>query len=118
MTLFKHPVVNDDNLVTAIENKVLHHVPFGRIFQVDGVPPHFSHRILTFLNMEFSTRWLGTGEHILWPLRSPGLTPAFFILGVCKGHFYRQNMKGVKVWRERIIRAAECITKEILVSTW
>jgi hypothetical protein len=52
---------------------------------------HTNHRIVRqFLNEAFPNRWIGRGEAISWPARSPNLTPLdFFLWGFVKEKVYR-----------------------------
>ena len=52
-------------------------------FQQDGAPPHWSLRVMQFLNTRLPGRWIGRsgrGDDVLlpWPPRSPDLTPNDF----------------------------------------
>jgi hypothetical protein len=50
----------------------------------------------------------------VWLLPSPDLTPLYFsLLGV-----YREKVQNVNELRDRIVRAAECVTSEVLAITW
>jgi len=49
---------------------------------------------------------------------SPDLTPLnVFLLGVYKGHFYREKAQNVNQFRDRTFRAVQCVTNEVLAST-
>ena len=53
------------------------------IFMQDGAPPHFSCFVTDVLNERFPDAWIGRGEPIPWPSRSPDLSPLdFFSVGV------------------------------------
>lgn len=56
----------------------------------DGTPPHWARDVRAFLNDQFPNRWIGRDSpFILWPPRSPDLTPMdFFIWGHLKGRLY------------------------------
>ena len=49
-------------------------------FQHDGAPPHYTIRVREFLNEIFPNRWLGRGGPVVWPPRSPDLTPLDYYL--------------------------------------
>jgi hypothetical protein len=51
---FEEPTVTGDTFLAMMESSTLHHIPVGTIFQFDGAPPHFSHRVCAFLDREFS----------------------------------------------------------------
>jgi hypothetical protein len=43
---------------------------------------------------------------------------AYFLLGMCKIIVYCEKGENVNEMRDRIVRAAECVTNEMLASTW
>jgi hypothetical protein len=51
------------------------------IFQSEGAPPHFYHRVHAFLFMEFPDRWIVRGAPIPWSSYSQELTPLNFSSG-------------------------------------
>jgi hypothetical protein len=60
------------------ENNVLHHVPVGTVFQLDGAPLHFSHNVCALLDREFDC-WIGRGGgHFLALLLSRDDLPGFW----------------------------------------
>ncbi|XP_063994344.1 uncharacterized protein LOC135171649 [Diachasmimorpha longicaudata] len=63
---------------------LLEHVHFDRRlrmwFQQDGAPPHFALCVRNYLNVLFPRRWIGRGGAVIWPPRSPDLTPLDFSL--------------------------------------
>lgn len=50
-------------------------------FQHDGCPAHFSLVARQKLIEKFSNRWIGRGGSVVWPARSPDLTPLDFFYG-------------------------------------
>ena len=86
---------------------------FGDIVLVqDGAPPHWALIVRAFLNEHFPMRWIGRGSpFILWPPRSPDLTPMdFFIWGHLKGRLYRgQAYPNLEVLMGRIREEAGTI---------
>ena len=56
------------------------------ISQQDGVPPHSSKEVRTWLNENFNARWVGRSGSISWATCSPGLMPLDFF-------FYRDTLK-------------------------
>lgn len=59
------------------------------VFQQDGAPPHFALRVRERLNEKFPGQWIGRGGPILWPPRSPDLSPLdFFLWGYVKDTVY------------------------------
>jgi hypothetical protein len=67
--------VTSVTFLAVMEDTALCHVPVGAVFQLDGAPPHFSRHVLAFMDREFLYCWIGGGGGILWPPRSPDLTP-------------------------------------------
>ena len=66
------------------------------IFQQDDAPPHWGLQVRQFLNVAFPERWIGRDGPILWPLRSPNITPLdFFLWGYVKDIVYRTKVRDV-----------------------
>lgn len=61
------------------------------IYQHDGAPPHVDANVTRYLNREYNNRWIGRfGPIIVWPPRSPDLTPLdFFLWSGLKTEVYR-----------------------------
>ena len=51
------------------------------IFQQDGAPPHFALIVRTWLDQHFPNRWMGRRGPIVWPARSPDLSPPISFCG-------------------------------------
>jgi len=49
-------------------------------FQHDGAHSHYTRHVMQHLNYTFPKRWIGRGNTINWPPRSPDLTPLDFSL--------------------------------------
>jgi hypothetical protein len=49
-------------------------------FMHDGAPTHFSLVARGYLNRKLPGRWIGRGEPVAWPPRSPDLNPMDFYL--------------------------------------
>jgi hypothetical protein len=61
-------------------------------FMQDGAAPHFARTIRNYLDQEFPDRWIGRGGAIIWPARSPDLTPMdFSVWGIIKDRVYAQR---------------------------
>jgi hypothetical protein len=59
----------------------------------DGAPAHFTRSIKQFLDSHYLDRWTGRNGPVLWPPRSPDLTPA---------HFYVWcHLKGTVYWKSQ-----------------
>lgn len=77
-------------------------------FQHDGAPAHSSVGIRNHLNTLFPDRWIGRGGPVLWPARSPDLTPLdFFLWGHVKAIVYETPVNTINELRERIVAAFE-----------
>ncbi|GBL94432.1 hypothetical protein AVEN_12207-1 [Araneus ventricosus] len=50
------------------------------IFQQDGAPPHWSLEVREVLDENFPRLWIGRGDAIPWPPRSPDITILDFFL--------------------------------------
>nr|CAH7733329.1 unnamed protein product [Callosobruchus chinensis] len=55
------------------------------VFQQDGAPPHWHNSVREYLNEHLPRRWIGRAgvndlPFLLWPPRSPNLTPCDFFL--------------------------------------
>jgi hypothetical protein len=94
-----------------MQNTALDHVPVGTVFHLVVAPTHFSRRVLAFLDRE--------GGPIAWPPRSPDLSPLDSCFrGFVKDTVYREKLQNMNEFRGRTIRAAECVTNEMLTNTW
>jgi len=96
----------------------LRHAPVGKVINSDGATPHFSRRVLAFLDRKFPDGCVGSGEHIPWPPCSPDLTlSGFFMWLFVKDVVYREIVQNVNELCDKIVRAAECVSNEIDTST-
>jgi hypothetical protein len=57
-------------------------------------------------------------EPIPWSPRSPDLTHLDFFWGFVKDILCRKKVQNVNELRDRIVRAAKCVTNEMLTSMW
>ena len=58
------------------------------IFHQDGAPPHWQ-LLVHHPNEKFPNSWVGRDGPILWPVRSPDLSPCdFFLWGLLKSRLY------------------------------
>lgn len=89
------------------------------MFQQDGAPPHWGLRVREFLNETFPGRWIGRGGPILWPPRSPDITPLdFFLWGYVKDIVYKTQVQDINDLRNRITGAIATIDEAMLRRTW
>jgi len=78
----------------------------------DGDLPHFSCFVTDVLNERFPDAWIGRGEPILWPPRSPDLIPLdFFLWGYIKNIVYAEEIRNIQHLQEMITSAIETNTR-------
>jgi hypothetical protein len=82
------------------------------ILQQDGAPPHFHLEVRCHLNTTLPQRWIGRTSNedstlILWPPRSPDLTPCdFFLCSYVKDKVYVAPLqRDLPQLRQRIVAA-------------
>ena len=81
-----------------------------KYFQHDGAPPHYARQVTEYLNKSFSNHWLGHGEPVAWPLRSPYLTPLdYYLWGHMKTLAFETKVHSRAELRHRIFAVAEHI---------
>ncbi|EFN89173.1 hypothetical protein EAI_12527, partial [Harpegnathos saltator] len=79
-------------------------------FQHDGAPPHNTHLVAEHIDAVFSHRWIGGGETVQWPPRSPDLTPMDFCLwGWLKYEVYKTKVNTQDELFARVIAAVDQI---------
>ncbi|XP_066152080.1 uncharacterized protein [Euwallacea fornicatus] len=84
------------------------------IFQNDGCPAHYRKTIREFLNNQFPERWIGRNGPILWPARSPDLTPVdYHIWGRMKELVYNEEIHDRDHLIQKINRAAKVMKVEM-----
>ena len=95
------------------------------VFQQDGAPPHWALDVRAYLNHELANRWVGRAAAaddalLLWPPRSPDLTPLdFFLWGFVKGKVYYPPLAtSIDELKERIRVAVTQVTPELLKKVW
>ena len=72
-------------------------------FMRDGAPPHFSRVARQFLNQHFANKWIGRGDPIAWPARSPDFNPLDFHLWEhLKSIVHATSIENAEVLRNRI----------------
>ncbi|GFX82535.1 DUF4817 domain-containing protein [Trichonephila clavipes] len=58
-------------------------------FQQDGAASHYARHVRDHLDRTFPNRWIGRGGPVVWPPRSPDLSPLdFYLWGAMKGLVY------------------------------
>jgi len=82
-------------------------------FQQDGAPAHFAVSVRSYLNDTFPGKWIGRCGSILWPPRSPDLTPMdFFFWGVVKEKVYGRKPHTLSQLRSYITDACQEISDD------
>lgn len=88
------------------------------IFQHDGAPAHNEVTVRGFLDQNFP-KWIGRNSgFMLWPARSPDLTPLdYFLWGTVKDLVYQTRAANMDELQEKIIHACNSITADMLENT-
>lgn len=78
-------------------------------YQHDGAPPHYGRIVRDYLNQAFPDRWIGrASDTILWPPRSPDLTPLdFYLWGTLKNMVYANPINSREELIQKITEAAQ-----------
>lgn len=88
--------------------------PLNIVFQQDGAPPHFRRIVQDWLNINMPN-WIGRRGPVLWPPRSPDLTPLdFFVWPHIKNLVYHTQPDSIEDLTQRINNAFETITPDML----
>ena len=62
-------------------------------YQLGGAPAHFTLLVCEWLDHHFPARWIGRGGPVVWPARSPDLTPLnYFLWGCMKEKVYETEI--------------------------
>jgi len=62
-------------------------------FQQTGMPSHYNNTVCDAFNDRFRGKWMGRGDPITWPLKSPDVTPInFFLEWLCYDMFCHVRM--------------------------
>lgn len=73
-------------------------------FQQDGAPAHYARLVREYLDLVFPNRWIGRLGPMLWPPRSPDLTPLdFFLWGFLKDKVFRTSPDTLQEMENRIM---------------
>lgn len=81
----------------------------------DGAPPHRVRPVQQFLNNVYGERWIGTNGPILWPPKSPDLTPLdFYLWGTLKNEVYKTASRDINHLKEKIQIACRNISRNVL----
>lgn len=106
-----------NDLPPLLENlpiNLRHHI----IFQNDGCPAHYRLTVRQFLDRTYPDRWIGRSGPILWPARSPDLTPVdYYVWGMMKELVYNEEIQSRVQLVAKIERAALQLRQEIRLRT-
>lgn len=92
-----------NDLQVALDDLPLNVLQNIRWFQHDGAPPHNARIISNYLNNQFLERWIGNNGPVLWPARSPDLTPLdFFFWGHVKDMVYNTRYNTIGQLEEAV----------------
>lgn len=79
-------------------------------YLLDGAPAHYAREVVTHLNVAYPDRWIGRNGPVLWPPRSPDLTPCdYFLWGCMKQIVYSEAINTQEQLTHRIEMAAQQI---------
>lgn len=102
-------------MVDIIADEVPLNVRNNLIFQHDGAPAHYGRIIKDWLDQNYPGRWIGRNGPILWPARSPDLTPLdFYVWGYLKTEVYSVKIDTIEQLRERILSASSKIRQNLV----
>lgn len=88
-------------------------------FMHDGAPPHYSHNVRNWLNINLRHQWIGRGQtndacKLVWPPRSPDLTPCdYYLWGHIKQLTYAKKPSNLFELQDAIVEAFQQITIEM-----
>lgn len=83
--------------------------------QQDGAPPHNCREVSQYLHRTFDQQWIGTNGPVLWPARSPDLTPLdFFLWGFLKNRVFQTQVETLEELRQRIVTAVRQVSPQML----
>lgn len=91
----------------------------GIWYQQDGAPAHNSTLVKNFLDNQFPNQWIGNRGVVLWPARSPDLTPMdYYLWGHLKNKIYREQITSPEDLRIKIMNAftnlrQRCISRAV-----
>lgn len=113
---FTYRVLLEENVVPAIIELYPEDIE-NVYFQQDGAPAHFALGVRQYLGEVFGDRWIGRGgPDMVWPPRSPDLTPPdFFLWGMLKDYVYKDpRPRDMPTLREKIIAGCQNIPLEMV----
>lgn len=113
--------LNGERYVSFLENELpllLEDIPLNSrrclVYQHDGAPPHVTLPVRQFLNRKFGHRWIGRFGPILWPARSPDLTPLdFYLWGAMKTIIYAEEIRSREHLKQKIHEAVSIVRDQL-----
>jgi hypothetical protein len=112
---FEEATVTGVLYLNMLQNYAMTGIPQRYFFQQDGAPPHYANTLKTFLDQQFTGRWIGRRGPIAWPPRSPDLTTLDFLLwGYIYVLVYQTKVQDVAELRLQITSACETVTPVML----
>lgn len=114
--------LNAEHFMHFLENdfqNFLDDIPLAQLnnmwLQLDGAPAHNAAPVRIRLDEQFPGRWIGRAGPVLWPARSPDLTPLdTFFWGHVKSIVYRTPVQNVQDLINRIRAAAQTVDENML----
>lgn len=81
-----------------------------RWFQHDGAPPHYQAQVKRYLDELLPNSWIGRNGPVLWPARSPDLSPLdFFVFGAIKDLVYVRSYATQEELLEAVINVFDSL---------
>lgn len=94
-------------------------LPNDAWLQQDGSPPHCGYTVCEFLDECFSNKWIGWGNALAWPPRSPGIISLdFFLWGYIKILSTKREFQTFRLLWHHIIQANATVTNAMLKNRW
>ena len=108
--------VNGESYVKILNEFIWPKVMRKRLtFHQVGASAHYATNVRCWLDDKFPNRWIGRRGPIVWPARSPDLTPCdFFLWGYLKNIVYKDRPATIEQLREPITQACAEILIEII----
>lgn len=121
----RNVTVNTERYTTMLEGFFTSEIENSRIvnsrtwFQQDGATSHTSNQSMETVKQMFPGRLISRRGDILWPPRSPDLTPLdFFLWGYLKYKVYNDNPRNIDQLKENIRSEMALITPSLLTKVF
>lgn len=84
-------------------------------WQQDGAPPHNGRNVTRFLNEQFPNQWIGNQGVVLWPARSPDLSPLdYFLWGYLKNRLFKNTPNDINILRANLLTEIRGIRARVI----